>query len=385
VIALDHIGLPTLIQLAGRMGITTLSDADRFGLSLTLGGGEVPLIDLTTAFAAFANGGQRVYPTTILQVQDASGRMIERWQATRGERVLDERVAYLITDILSDNNARAPTFGFNSVLQIGRPAAVKTGTTTDYRDNWAVGYTPELVAGVWVGNADNSPMVNLSGVAGAGPIWHDFMRAALAGKPETPFVQPPGLTRAEVCAPSGLLPTPLCPRTRTELFLEGAAPTAPDNLYQSFNLDARTGQPADANTPPEAIVSQVFMVLPSQAREWAAQNGIPQPPAASLQPPVIRDQLQITSPDPRTVYQLSPRLPRESQRIPLRVISNQPLSGVTFLLNDNPIGTVAHSSEAGPFEVWWRLEPGSYRLQAQARLTSGENLESDVVEFVVNP
>jgi membrane peptidoglycan carboxypeptidase len=380
VIALDHVGLPTLIQLAGRMGITTLSDADRFGLSLTLGGGEVRLIDLSTAFAAFANGGLRVSPVTILQVQDARGRVIERLAARTAERILDERVAYLITDILSDNTARGATFGFNSVLQIGRPAAVKTGTTTDYRDNWAVGYTPELVAGVWVGNADNSPMVNLSGVAGAGPIWHDFMRAALASKPETPFVQPPGLVRAEVCMPSGLLPTPLCPRTRTELFLEGTVPTAPDSLYQAFNIDARTGQLADANTSPEAVVTQTFMMLPPSAREWAAQNGVPLPPersALSFQPSA----LQITSPDPRTIYQLSPRLPRESQRIPLRAISSQPLSAVTFLLNDRPAGTAT----ASPFEVWWALEPGNYRLQAQARLANGEVAESEVVEFMVNP
>jgi membrane carboxypeptidase/penicillin-binding protein PbpC len=392
VITLDHVGLSSMIRLAGRMGLTTLSDADRFGLALTLGGGEVRLLDLTAAYAAFANGGLRVEPAAILRVTDASGRLIFGVGAGRagtgpaptvrgGERVLDERVAYLISDILSDNEARAATFGFNSVLQIGRPAAVKTGTTTDYRDNWTVGYTPELVAGAWVGNADNSPMVNLSGVAGAGPIWHDFMRAALSGKPETPFVQPGGLMRAAVCVPSGLLPTLLCPRTRTELFLEGTIPSQLDTLYQAFKIDSRTGQLADANTPPEAVVDRVFLVLPSQAQEWARANGIPQPPTSNFRPPTSDLRLQITSPDPNTIFQISPRLPRESQQIPLRVIAGQPLSVVTFILDGLTLGTVS----VEPFEWWWALEPGAHTLLAQAQLASGETALSEAVSFVVNP
>ncbi|MEP7359467.1 MAG: transglycosylase domain-containing protein, partial [Anaerolineales bacterium] len=241
VLTLDHIGIPTLLSLAGRMGLTTLSDADRIGLALTLGGGEVRLLDLTAAYAILANGGRRVEPVAVLKITRANGQVVEQWRAPTAERVLDERVAFLITDILADNTARAATFGFNSVLQIGVPAAAKTGTTTDYRDNWALGYTPDLVAGVWVGNTNNTPMINLSGVSGAGPIWHDFMRTALAGKPQSDFSAPPGLVRAEVCVPSGLLPTPLCPRTRAEWFLDGTVPTLPDNLYQSFRLDTRTG------------------------------------------------------------------------------------------------------------------------------------------------
>jgi membrane peptidoglycan carboxypeptidase len=384
VITLDHVGLPTMLGLAGRMGLTTLSDADRFGLALTLGGGEVRLIDLTAAYAVFANGGARVEPAAILQIRDAAGKVIERWQPRAGQSVLDERVASLITDILSDNNARGATFGFNSVLLIGRPAAVKTGTTTDYHDNWTMGYTPELVTGVWVGNANNSPMVNLTGVSGAGPIWHDFMRTALTGKPETPFTQPPGLVRAEVCVPSGRLPSPLCPRTRTELFLEGTVPTQPDNLYQTFRLDARTGQLADANTPLEFVVERIFLALPPEAQEWARQNGVPQPPISSLPPdgrPNANSLLKLTSPDPNTIYQISPRLPRVSQQIPLRVIAGQPLSAVTFILDDQALGTVS----AEPFEWWWVLTPGAHTLMAEARLTSGETVRSEAVLFVVKP
>ncbi|MBL8055438.1 MAG: hypothetical protein JNK29_02005 [Anaerolineales bacterium] len=381
VLTLDHIGLPTLLRLAGRMGLTTLSDADRFGLALTLGGGEVRLLDLTAAFGAFANGGRRVEPAVILEVRDAAGKLIEKWRPSSGEPVLDERVAFLITDILADNNARGATFGFNSVLQIGRPAAVKTGTTTDYHDNWTVGYTPELVAGVWVGNANNTPMINLSGVAGAGPIWHDFMRAALAGKPASEFTRPAGLVQVEVCVPSGGLPTPLCPRTRLEWFLAEAVPTQPDTLYQAYLIDSRTGGPADAETPPEARVTQVYMQLPPEARDWAAQAGLPQPPSSAKADTGAGEALQIASPDPQTVYQISPRAPRANQRIPLRVVARAPLAAVTFLLNGEPAGTAT----ASPFEIWWTLTPGTFRLEAQAQLATGEVVTSAPIQFTVNP
>lgn len=382
VVTLDHVGVPTLLSLAGRMGLTTLTDAERFDLSLTLGGGEVRLLDLVGAFGVFANGGRRVEPLAILKVETAQGDVIEQWRPPAGERVLDERVTYLISDILSDNNARAATFGFNSVLQIGRPAAVKTGTTTDYRDNWTVGYTPELVAGVWVGNANNTPMVNLSGVSGAGPIWHDFMRTALAGKPETPFVRPPGLVSAVVCVPSGLLPSDICPRTRSELFLDGTVPIQRDSLYQRFRLDARTGGLATAATPAEFVIERVFLVLPAAAQEWARQNGLPQPPTEVVIPETgTSAALQIISPDANTVYQLSPRLPLEDQRIPLRVVAAAPLRSVTYYLDEAVVETVTEA----PFEAWWALAPGSHALRAEARLANGQAAASETVQFSVLP
>src|SRR5690606_2103277 len=130
----------------------------------------------------------------------------------------------------------------HSPLNIGRPAAAKTGTTTDYRDNWTVGYTPNLVAGVWVGNADNTAMVDVTGVSGAGPIWHDFMRLALRGQPALAFARPEGVTQAEVCALSGLLPTDDCALRVVDWFIEGTVPTAYDNLYRRFTIDVETGR-----------------------------------------------------------------------------------------------------------------------------------------------
>ena len=146
--------------------------------------------------------------------------------ATRqGAQVIAPEAAYLITDILSDDVARRPEFGPNSVLNLPFPAAVKTGTTTDWRDNWTVGYSTRRIVGVWVGNADNSPMVDVSGVDGAGPIWHDVMLLAHQAPPPA-FIRPQNIVEREICAPSGMLPSRDCPRTRLERFIAGIEPWA---------------------------------------------------------------------------------------------------------------------------------------------------------------
>jgi len=297
--------------------------------------------------------------------------------------VLDERVAYLITHILSDNAARMPAFGAVNPLMIGRPAAAKTGTTTDYRDNWVVGYTPDLVVGVWVGNADNRPMVNVTGITGAGPIWNQFMRIVTRGTPVRDFQRPPGIVTATVCVPSGQRPTPLCLRTREELFIEGTQPTQPDTLYQMIALDRRTGQPATASTPPQHIRQQVMLVLPPEARDWALRYGIPQPPEEAVRPSSAADTapLRLASPDPHTVFQLSSRLSSESQQLRLAVIAPPETRRVDYVLN----GQVVARADARPWGAWWPLAVGDYTLVARAALADGRVLESAPVPFRVVP
>lgn len=380
VIALEHVGLEAMLNFANQLGLTTLARADRLGLALALGGGEVRLLDLTAAYATLATGGLRTEPAFILEVRDPTGTLIDQWRLLPPNRVLAEPLAALITDILSDNAARAPTFGFNSALQIGRPAAVKTGTTTDYRDNWTLGYTPDLAVGVWVGNANQSPMLNLGGVAGAGPIWHDLMRLALQGKPTSNLARPPELTQVVVCVPSGQQPTPACQRTRAEWFITGTVPTQPDTWYQPVQLDVRTGAPVEASTPPEFTRAEVLLVLPPAAREWAEQRGLPYT-RVPLAEASASGPLHLTAPDPGTVYKISPRLPLASQRVPLRVHSQAALTGLTLFLNGIPV------AELGPTErEWlWPLAPGVYTLTAQAQTVNGQTLTAAPVTFSVEP
>ncbi|RME42986.1 MAG: PBP1A family penicillin-binding protein, partial [Caldilineae bacterium] len=277
---LNHIGLEAMTALARQLGITTFDDADRFGLALTLGGGEVRLLELTAAYAAFASEGRRVEPVTILRVTDAEGRLLYRRQFEPGRAVLDPRTAFLITDILSDNLARAGAFGTGSPLRLTRPAAAKTGTTTDFRDNWTIGYTPDFVTGVWTGNADNEPMRHVSGITGAAPIWHDVMEAIHRGRPARSFPRPDGLVQVTVCAVNGLLPSAGCARTLDEWFIAGTEPTQVDDWHVRLTIDRRNGLLAGPDCPPAYTLVRWFVRYPVEAEPWMARNHIQPPPDA---------------------------------------------------------------------------------------------------------
>jgi len=183
-------GLKESIATAKSMGIETLNDYSRYGLSLVLGGGEVSLLDMTSAYSVFANEGVRNPYNSILLVEDNEGNIVDR-RSLSPHRVLSEEVVRLTTDILSDNTARTPGFGPNSALYIPtRPVAVKTGTSNDYRDAWIIGYTPNLTVGAWVGNNDNSPMEKkVSGLVVA-PLWREYMEKTLPKFPVENFIPP---------------------------------------------------------------------------------------------------------------------------------------------------------------------------------------------------
>jgi len=183
-------GLENSIQTAADMGITSLNDPNRFGLSLVLGGGEVSPLELTGAYSVFANQGVRNPIASILKIEDKNGNVLEEF-SPHPQEVLDKNIALLVTDILTDNNARIPAFGANSPLYFpGRQVAAKTGTTNNYRDAWIMGYTPSLAVGVWVGNNDNTPMAKK--VAGfiAAPLWNAFFNEALKNLPVEEFEKP---------------------------------------------------------------------------------------------------------------------------------------------------------------------------------------------------
>ncbi len=225
VIALDHIGLEELFAELAGMGITTLKDPHTYDLSLALGGGEIRLLELTAAYGTFANTGYRVEPRLIREITNPRGEILFSPETVKAIRVLDARVAWLISDILSDNDARRIGFGLNSVLRLDRPAAVKTGTTSNFHDNWTVGYTPDLVVGVWSGNTNYESMRGVNGLSGAAPIWHQFMRSVLKGYPPRPFIQPPGFVRSR-----SLCPLWVCCRLnfahsqKLEWFIQGTEP-----------------------------------------------------------------------------------------------------------------------------------------------------------------
>src|SRR5439155_25729649 len=205
---LDALGVPAFLQIAHRVGLRTLTNTELYGLALTLGGGEVRPLDLATAYAVLANGGELVDPFVIESVRDAAGAVLYENASPAPVRVASHENAFIIGDILSDPLARIPGFGEVTPLDTTVRAAVKTGTTTSFRDNWTAGYTPDRVVAVWVGNSNNQPMERVSGIDGAAPIWHDVIEVATAATPNHWPATPPALVRKVVCAPTGLLPGP---------------------------------------------------------------------------------------------------------------------------------------------------------------------------------
>jgi len=215
------------ISMAHTLGIQqpSLGDENRYGLSLVLGGGEVRPIDMARVYASFANQGTTVTPQAITRINDRFGKDITKRPPTTAKKAVDSRLSYMITNILSDNKSRIEEFGENTPLKLSRPAAVKTGTTNDFRDNWTVGYTPDLVTAVWVGNNNHSPMVGIDGITGAAPIWHDYMEMAHAGLPVHDFPVPEGVVFAKVCSTDGGLVDDKDPNGTTEVFLAEQKPT----------------------------------------------------------------------------------------------------------------------------------------------------------------
>jgi len=271
---LKMVSIPAMLDTAHSMGITTLNEPERYGLSLTLGGGEVKLLDMATAYSTFASGGVRHDPVSILKVEDKDGHILEEWRATEGSRVLSKEHAYLISEILSDNGARWSAFGEWSPLRIANyQVAVKTGTTDDKKDNWTIGYTPSLTIGVWVGNNDNSPMHPQlsSGITGAAPIWHRAMETFLPTRPKEDFVRPEGIETATVDKLSGMLPGDGTEETREEKFAKGTAPTQKDNMHQVLEVCTADGKLAtDACERAGKVEEKSFIVLKAQFEEWQA-------------------------------------------------------------------------------------------------------------------
>lgn len=392
---LDQIGLPAMVETARAAGITTLDEPDRFGLALTLGGGEVSLLELTSAYAAFANAGLAATPQAILSVrQGGAGGLLNGESPREVSRAVSPQVAYLIANILSDDTARMPAFGEGSVLQLSRPAAAKTGTTTDFRDNWTLGFTPNLAVGVWAGNANNEPMVHSSGITGAAPIWHSFMEAALRDRPVLAFTRPDGIVDAQVCESSGLLATADCPRRHVEMFVAGTEPGQYDDTYRRLAVDAGSGLLwADGCQGPRQ--DHVFRLLPTEALSWGAQQGIGQPPtafcdgrpagetvelgSAGPRPGEARPLLSVNFPAEGAIIAISPLLPAAMQQVEMTARAEMAMRQVTITVDGAAIATLVRP----PYRANWQLAPGDHLVRALGVDASGSSFDSLPVAFRV--
>jgi len=236
------------------------------------------LIELTSAYGVLAADGRRTggetEPTIVQRVEDSEGAVLFEYSPI-SQAVVSPQLAFLMVDALSDESARWEELGKGNSLEIGRAAGAISGSSLNAADNWAIGFTPQRAVGIWLGG---SPLVQIDRVNGAAAIWNAAIRFASADLPPESWNMPLGVTRVDVCSPSGLLPTQYCPEIVSEVFILGTEPTHYDNLYQPFRVNRETGKLATLLTPLQSVEERVYFIPPSVAEEWAREMGIEQPP-----------------------------------------------------------------------------------------------------------
>jgi penicillin-binding protein 1C len=376
------VGVNGVIDMAHKLGVTTLNDRKSYGLSLGLGAAEIPPYDIAQVYATFANSGTQQTLTSILKVEDSNGHVLDQYSPSAGKKIVDPRYTYLISNVLSDNDVRKRLFGATNKLEIGRPAAVKTGTTNDNKDAWTAGYTPSLTTVVWVGNFDNAPMNGIQGSTGATPIWNGVMKRFLEGTPPEPFKQPEGMVTVTVDALSGMLPGPYTTKTRSELFVKGTEPQQQDTFGKQVQIDRVSGLLASAGQVAKGGAdNRVCVQLQEQMKEWqgytdAWMKAAGQPygcPTETAKDTSIASNgglsVQITSPT-NGQNMTSGKMTVAAQ------IGGQP-SEVFFLLD----GVALKKVTAAPYQAELNLDKGmtgSHTITVRANDASGNEVSGSV-------
>jgi penicillin-binding protein 1C len=343
VAVLQAIGPDLLLRRLRSLGFDSLKQEPGFyGLGLTLGNGEVSLLELTRAYSSLARLGLYIGEKSVLRLVGKDGQERTAPPREKAERVFSPQVAYIITNILADPDARRPSFGYHNPLVFPFDVAAKTGTSKDFRDNWTVGYSPKYTVGVWVGNFEGDPMHNVSGISGCGPLFKDIMLLIQEKEPEREFPEPAGIITAEVCPMSGQRPIPECPAVTTDVFVSGTEPREPC-AYHAGNR---------GSLPPVGAAGK------------ASAPG----------------RFEIAFPREGDVFKLDPILRKEHQRIKLRAAVPETglVSGVEWWVNGKKVGEAKPPS----FSLFWNLRPGSYTIGATT-VGDGPPLESPPVRVFV--
>jgi penicillin-binding protein 1C len=367
----SRLGPPRLLEMLKRFGFASLDrDAEHYGVGLALGDGEVTLLELTSAYAALARGGELLAPRLLLS-RSLRGGVDAPLPVEPARRVLRTEFAALLTDMLSDDAARAAGFGRDSVLNLPFPVAAKTGTSKGYRDNWAVGYTREVTVGVWVGNFDGTPLRDASGITAAGPAFHQLMLSAMRGRTPAPLFDPSELAEVEVCTLSGKRPGAACEHRRREHFVRGHEPSESCDMHLAVRMDGQGREVAARCGGSLQIVEQ----YPLEFRAWAERAGRPlagskrsascPPPITEVAPP------RVTFPRDEQGFALDPDGPPRQEIVLSAVATSE---HVRFIIDAQP------TAELGaPFRLPWRLTPGRHQLQVEA-----DGVRSRMLSFEVS-
>lgn len=350
----EQLGPSRLLTALHDFGFASLDrPAEHYGVGLALGDGEVTLLEVVTAYAALARGGELVPARLVLERSSGAP------PPPTSRRVLRADVAALVTEMLSDDAARAAGFGRDSPLNLPFAVAAKTGTSKGFRDNWALGYTREVTVGVWVGNFDGTPLRDASGITVAGPVFHDLMLAAMRGRAAAPLFERDLLAHVEVCALSGKLPGAACQARRRESFVRGREPAESCDMHVLAHVDA-AGREQAARCGGEQRVLERY---PTEYLAWAHQAGRPLAGVnlSASCPPLVATAgaPRVTSPHEDQIFAIDPDGPTRQEAL-LTATSDAPT--VRFIVDGRPSAVIGP-----PFRLAWRLSPGAHAVEVEAR------------------
>ncbi len=402
----EKLGTGEFLSFLHKLGLNTLDQKpDYYGLALTLGGGEIRLADLANAYLSLANYGNKKEFTKVLEIKDANNETIYKLKQPPSRDILGRygtENSSLIIDTISDPDARLKSFGEDNMLELSVPAAVKTGTTRNFRDNWTFGFSPYLLTAVWVGNADATPMENISGIDGAGPIWHDFMEyyheqnEYLHLQMSKSFRMPPSITEISICAISGLLPGENCQENLQESFITGTEPRQKDNFWRRYICPS--GESPDQE--------RYFINYPHPYKNWAEERGFTPPaecridptgvtPPDSQESSEISEQapMEIVSPLEGDSFEITSNLPLDSQKIPLKIIvypqvnkeGKSTINQIQLFINNQLVKTenLTNQTEVREMKELWLPSRGRHTLKAQLTATDKGKNEVQEVHFTI--
>jgi penicillin-binding protein 1C len=364
------LGPGDLLSRLRQVGFESLDQpAAHYGLGLTLGNGEVTLLELAEGYAMFARGGRTCRARALADEPPSEGR-----------QAYSEQVSALVTDVLSDQALRARAFGPANALMLGFPVAVKTGTSTNWRDNWAIGYAGSVTVAVWSGDFEGRSLNHLAGVTGAGPLFHKVMKLAVRrdGRADpVPAAPPEGTVEIAVCALSGKRATPRCAERRTVRLLEKSVPAEECPWHVAQAVDKRNGLLAGPKCPSQFVERKVFEALPPTYAQWQADHARAVPPTrySPLCPAsgVVPGALVVTYPRRGEVFVVEPGYERSTQSLQLTAEVDPPLPQVTWLIDGKAV-----AAAGWPYQANWKLERGAHRIELAA---GGKR--SDPVQYVV--
>lgn len=361
--ALDFVGINNFINTARKFGISEFSDRqEEVGLALTLGGCEVSLLNLTNAYATIAAGGNWQNYKKILKIVDSQSNEIYKPEA-HSNRVFEkdgEGISFLISNILADSEARSQQFGYYSVLNVGFPAAVKTGTTTDFHDNWTIGYTPYVAVGVWVGNSDNSPMKSATGIKGAAPIWSKVIQIASERYTYRDFEIPDDIVKLRICADTGMLASAQCKNVREEYFIKGRSPNTRCQMHADSNIAKIETSEANNDT-----------LLNEESEDINAADQYHEP-------------IKIINPGDGNIFIIDEKTPIAYQKIRLKAdidIRLDEIKKVIWYCNDKIFATTDGLAQMP--EVDWQLKIGAHSFYIQAVRADGSVISSNRINIKV--